>query len=103
MSVLTELQKWYLAQCDGDWEHSYGVTVGTLDNPGWTLTVDLTDTTLDGRSFAGHSYGVGPDGEASGDEWLHCAVEKGRFTAAGGPEKLEEMIGVFLQWANSTA
>jgi hypothetical protein len=37
---VTWLTQWYLAQCNEDWEHSYGVAIGTLDNPGWSLEVD---------------------------------------------------------------
>ena len=33
---------WYLSQCNGDWEHAYGVKIDTLDNPGWTLEVEDT-------------------------------------------------------------
>ncbi len=44
--VLAELQRWYLAQCNDDWEHSYGVTIETLDNPGWSVHIDLADTAL---------------------------------------------------------
>jgi hypothetical protein len=33
--TLTWLQAWYAEQCDGDWEHQFGVSVETLDNPGW--------------------------------------------------------------------
>jgi len=47
MNALSELQKWYFAQCDGDWEHSYGVRIDTVDNPGWTLEIDLVGTNLD--------------------------------------------------------
>jgi hypothetical protein len=43
-TVLGRLQEWYRSRCDGDWEHSYGVKVETLDNPGWLVTVDLEDT-----------------------------------------------------------
>ena len=32
------LQRWYVAQCDGEWEHAYGVEIGTLDNPGWSIS-----------------------------------------------------------------
>jgi len=46
MNALQQLQDWYFAQCNGDWEHRYGVTISTLDNPGWTLEVDLTNTCL---------------------------------------------------------
>jgi hypothetical protein len=33
--LISWLQRWYTAQCDGGWEHHYGITIGTLDNPGW--------------------------------------------------------------------
>jgi hypothetical protein len=103
MSTLAELQEWYLAQCNEDWEHTYGVGVGTLDNPGWSLAVDLSDTYLESVKFAEHSYGVGADGHPSGNEWLICKVEKGKFLGHGGPRKLEEMINVFLSWAKQNA
>jgi len=31
---LTWLMNWYVAQCDGDWEHRFGFEIGTLENPG---------------------------------------------------------------------
>ena len=46
MNQLTWLQSWFLEQCDGEWEHSYGVRVDTLDNPGWSLEIDLAGTAL---------------------------------------------------------
>src|SRR5262245_10481666 len=99
MKALADLQAWYLHQCNGDWEHTYGVRISTLDNPGWTLDVDLIDTNLNGHPFPGHSYGVGKDSDSSGNDWLDCKMDKGKFVAAGGPEKLEEMIEVFIKWA----
>ncbi|BFV59917.1 hypothetical protein KCMC57_up50210 [Kitasatospora sp. CMC57] len=42
------LTAWYTAQCDGDWEHEYGIRIETLDNPGWSVEVDLEGTGLDG-------------------------------------------------------
>ncbi|MDP8910052.1 MAG: immunity 53 family protein, partial [Chloroflexota bacterium] len=39
------------AQCDGDWEHSYGVEICTLDNPGWSVKVDLQGTELKAGAF----------------------------------------------------
>ncbi|PYJ29620.1 MAG: hypothetical protein DMF24_09765 [Verrucomicrobia bacterium] len=50
-SPFQRLQRWYKAQCDGDWEHSYGVSIGTLDNPRWSLKIDLVDTPLQDKSF----------------------------------------------------
>ena len=34
-AVFQRLQKWYKSQCNGDWEHSFGIKIETLDNPGW--------------------------------------------------------------------
>lgn len=34
MDSLALLQQWYLQQCNEDWEHSWGVRIATLDNPG---------------------------------------------------------------------
>lgn len=99
MSTLLELQEWFLAHCDGKWEHGFGVTVQSLDNPGWAMSIALQGTPLENESFPPHEYGVGIDAETSGDNWLSCKVEDGQFRAAGGPEKLDEMISVFLKWA----
>jgi hypothetical protein len=79
------------------------VRIGTVDNPGWTLTIDLADTALSGRSFSEYGYGIGSDAEDSGNNWLHCKVEEDRFVGGRGPEKLEEMIEVFLEWARAAA
>ena len=99
MDALTRLQRWYHSQCDGDWEHSWGVTISTLDNPGWSIDIDLHETTLDGKLFQERGYGVGKDVQTNGNEWLVCKVEQNVFKGHGGPFKLQEMIEVFLDWA----
>jgi hypothetical protein len=98
MDHLNELQEWYLSQCNGDWEHGFGVKIETLDNPGWTIWIDLEGTDITDKPFAEHAYGVGDGAEVSGDEWLVCKVNNGKFEGAGGPRKLGEMIEVFLSW-----
>ena len=44
--MLEWLQDWYLKQCDGGWEHEYGIKIETLDNPGWKVIIDLAYTEL---------------------------------------------------------
>lgn len=34
MDILSWVEDWYKEHCDGVWEHDYGITIGTLDNPG---------------------------------------------------------------------
>jgi hypothetical protein len=100
MNALSELQKWYIAQCDGDWEHQSGVTISTLDNPGWSVTIDLEGTTLSGKNFGGRQYGIEHDAATSGNNWFVCETKDNKFEGRGGPEKLEEMLTTFLRWAN---
>jgi hypothetical protein len=93
MSTLERLQRWYEDHCDGDWEHAYGVTVGTLDNPGWFVTVDVTGTPLASAAFS-------PIQDLDHErDWLACKVEGGKFHGHGGPAQLERILDVFLSWA----
>jgi hypothetical protein len=43
------LENWYRQQCKGDWEQQWGVKIGTLDNPGWTIAISLKETRAEGR------------------------------------------------------
>ncbi|MCD6023228.1 MAG: hypothetical protein K0Q91_144 [Fibrobacteria bacterium] len=101
-STLERLQRWYSSQCDEDWEHSYGITLQTLDNPGWWLQVDLRDTSLEGRPFVKTERGLDSltDGDAGAD-WISCKVEDEKFQGTGGPGNLEEILSLFLEWAES--
>jgi len=101
MDSLALLQKWYLQQCDEDWEHSYGIRIDTLDNPGWNMEIDLAGTELEGRPFEPVHYGMFEEAETSGNDWIFCKVEGDKFSAAGGPLKLDEIINVFLRWAEA--
>jgi hypothetical protein len=49
MDVMGWFARSYEAQCNGDWEHGFGASIDTLDNPGWLLKVDLAGTDCDDR------------------------------------------------------
>ncbi len=38
-TLLYTLNQWYKSKCNGIWEHSNGLTLETLDNPGWHLKI----------------------------------------------------------------
>ncbi len=103
MNTITELQSWYLSQCVDDWEHSCGVKVETLDNPGWLLKIDLIDTEMQNVEYTEYSYGVGIKADSSGNNWLHTKVEGNQYVGYGGPEKLQELIRIFLGWVKSNS
>ena len=77
--------------------------IDTLDNPGWSVDINLRDTRLEKTPFAERSYGVGPEAGTSKDEWLVCKVEGNIFKGRGGPLKLDEIIEVFLDWAEKNS
>jgi hypothetical protein len=96
MNILEWIQKWFFSQCNGDWEHRLGITIETLDNPGWRVVINLEDTSLDGVSFTPVSI------ERSESNWLTCRVRDKQFEGFGGPENLVEIMDVFRIWSEST-
>ena len=97
-NTLRRLQTWYRAQCDGDWEHEGGIEIGTLDNPGWRLKVDLTDTILQEIPFEAQR-----DRYEDATNWLRAWRDPTTFHVACGPTRLEDALIVFLEWAEQPA
>ena len=95
MNVLQELESWYQSQCNDEWEHGYGIQIDTLDNPGWTVRVDLKGTSVADRMFT-EINDLHHD-----DEWIKCWVENKQFRAVGGPKQLERILRVFLDWTKT--
>ncbi|MET9057189.1 immunity 53 family protein [Streptomyces antibioticus] len=89
------LQHWYEAQCDGDWEHEWGVRIATLDNPGWTVHIDLEETSLTGRPYTPVNV------RRSDSDWVMAKVSDDAFEASCGPLNLDETLRLFREWAMS--
>lgn len=89
---LEALEAWYLCQCDGDWEHSFGVKIDTIDNPGWVVQVDLEGTPLESEAFTPVQV------DRSDHDWLRCRVEDGVFKGYAGPRNLREVLNTFFAW-----
>lgn len=92
MNEIEKLQEWYARQCNDDWEHQYGVSVDTLDNPGWSLKIDLKDTDLDRHDM------VNIEIQRSDEDWMVARRTGHVFEAFGGARNLGEMIRAFLDW-----
>ncbi|MDV3469228.1 immunity 53 family protein [Stenotrophomonas sp. C3(2023)] len=92
-TAIALLQRWYSNHCDGDWEHSYGVKIDTLDNPGWILTVDLIDTELSEYSLPRTRV------DRSEIDWIQSEISDGRYIGCGGALNLEEIVLQFLDFA----
>ncbi len=78
MSNLLRIQKWYSSQCNGDWEHSYGVKIQSLDNPGWLVEIDLIETELFGFPLSPIERG----NSESDKEWVSCKSDGTKYVGA---------------------
>lgn len=88
--LLQRLQDWYLGECNGDWEHSFGVKIDTLDNPGWMVTVDLAETQWELLEVPQRVI------ERSEHDWVQAEVRKSQFVGVGGPRNLREILSIFF-------
>lgn len=91
--LLSKLQDWYSQQCNGEWEHGSGIKIETLDNPGWSVEIDLKGTKLEQALLDKITN------ERSSQDWIICWTENSRFRGVGGPHNLAEILETFLQWA----
>ncbi|HEX8425051.1 immunity 53 family protein [Hymenobacter sp.] len=92
MDLLNRIQRWYTINCNGDWEHSYGVSIATLDNPGWSVILDLQETCLENAVLPQQ-----PTQERSPTDWVSWHIENYKFIAYGGPQNLSEILSYFLE------
>ncbi|MGA2888406.1 MAG: immunity 53 family protein [Terracidiphilus sp.] len=95
MTSFGRLQAWFVGQCDGDWEHGGGITISSLDNPGWQVDIALVDTYLEGREF--HKV----HRNLSDSDWLHVSRTPTEFKIRCSPNNLDEGLGIFCDWADS--
>jgi len=82
------LEEWYRCKCDGAWEHSHGVRLDTIDNPGWRVEVDIGPEIPD----------VVHEEQRTDLDWISCRVEQGRSSGADGPANLAEILVVLQGW-----
>lgn len=87
------LAKWFESKANGVWEHDYGVTIATLDNPGWSLRIDLGGTALRNVPFPSERY-------EEADCWRRFWKDddEGVFHAIGDATALPAMIERFRRW-----
>ena len=89
------IQEWYQTQCDGYWEHAHGIIIETVDNPGWYVTIDLTETYLEDANFDKIE-------EDKNDlDWFFCLKKDSKFEASCAPCKLNTVFKIFRKWAEN--
>lgn len=95
MNNIEWLCKWYLRTCDGYWEHQYGIEILSLDNPGWSVKIELEETAY--SQLADLSFVV----DNSADDWVKCFIQNQCFYGIGDGSKLDRIISIFRNWITS--
>ncbi|MBO0930655.1 immunity 53 family protein [Fibrella aquatilis] len=89
-STLQWISDWFKVNCDGDWEHENQIMIQTISNPGWLLTVDLSDTTLENiereETF-----------DNSETDWYFYTISEKKFTGSGDLSKLPSLLYAFQE------
>lgn len=92
--LIPRIQNWFKINCNGDWEHNFGLSISTLDNPGWIVELDLEGTSLDTLEFK-RQY-QNPNNE---QDWFIIKTKnykKPTLEIFCGPANLETVFNIFL-------
>jgi len=46
-NIFVWLSHWYSNNCDGNWEHYNGIKIETIDNPGWSVSIDTEGSSIE--------------------------------------------------------
>ena len=89
--IIERIQDWYKINCNGDWEHSYGYKIETLDNPGWAIKIDLAETALENLEFQ-REY----QNPKNNNDWFHISTENKVLNIYCGPENMKSTFEIFF-------
>ena len=95
MDIIEWINNWYISLCDDEWEHFYGIKIETLDNPGWIIKIDLSETPYQEKAF------TSVDEDNGDDDWIKCFLRDGQYIGVGDPTKLEKILLIFKMWIES--
>jgi len=88
--ILEQLIGWFSQQCNGLWEHGSGVTIESLDNPGWSVKINLRETPFEFTQLDEINLVKGDN------NWIQCFKKDGDFIGAGDLSKLPAILEYFL-------
>lgn len=91
-NVFDWLQNWYYSQCDGDWEHLFGVFIKTVDHLGWSVVINLSETDWEDIHFDSIKY------DNSETDWYDCKIRDSNFEATCSATNLTFILQIFRDW-----
>lgn len=86
--LLESLQCWYASQCDDVWEHSFGIEIKNIDNPGWKVRI----------TGASEKQVLSMAVERSEEDWVQITATDSEFVGYGGANNLRELMALAVNW-----
>lgn len=86
--VINYIQTWYSSKCDGNWEHSYGLDISNIDNPGWKVKINGEH----GKKPMTNGY------ENDENDWIDITATESDFIGYGGVDKLNDILISACTW-----
>lgn len=83
------LQEWYISVLDNKTNSSTRIKIDTMDNPGWIMYIDLSNTEHEYCNVEKMSI------TRSKNDWIVLHITDNIFTIYSGPQNLEEIISIF--------
>ena len=89
--MISWIEQWYGSHCNGQWEHEFGIKINTLDNPGWSVEIDLTNTEIESLELGWTME------EKSETDWIGYSITDKVFKGVGDSGKLGEILKLFSE------
>jgi hypothetical protein len=86
--LILALQNWYASQCNGIWEHSFGVEISNIDNPGWKVKITGTSA----------KKTININSERDEFDWIVVKGGEAEFIGYGGLKNLQELFVLAADW-----
>lgn len=83
------LQQWYQLQSIGKPEEEQLIHISTLDNPGWSLIVNLKNSAFENIIFNPIKI------DRSENDWMYASIKNQKFEAYCGPNNFFEILKFF--------
>lgn len=106
--IIKWLEQWFEAQCDAPpgeetWAEEQGITISTFAPPGWSVRIDITNTTVESAEFDKCEEYLDTN------KWIRCYKKQKEqygdvhtfFIGRCGPSRLADTLNIFRAWAEA--
>ncbi len=83
---------WYAHQYGNNLPHQVGIKIKNIDNPGWSITINIQDIDLKDKEFQEIRV------DRTENDWFFCKIENGFFQVYCGTFNFDEALQTFRDW-----